>query len=81
LRVSCADKLHNARAILADYEVEGEKLWQRFNVASKQEQLWYYEGLADAFVERSLLLGDDGLQRLARQLAATVEAIARHQPA
>jgi len=27
------------------------------------------------------LLGDDGLQRLARQLAATVEAIARHQPA
>ena len=79
LRVSCADKLHNARAILADYEVEGEKLWQRFNVASKQEQLWYYEGLADAFTERSLLLGDAGLQRLARQLAAIVEAIARHR--
>lgn len=80
LRVSCADKLHNARAILADYEVEGEKLWQRFSIKSKQEQLWYYEGLADAFTERSLLLGDEGLQRLARQLAATVEAIARHEP-
>jgi hypothetical protein len=25
LRVSCADKLHNARAILADYEIEGER--------------------------------------------------------
>jgi (p)ppGpp synthase/HD superfamily hydrolase len=80
LRVSCADKLHNARAILADYQIEGERLWQRFNVKSKQEQLWYYEGLADAFTERSLLLGDEGLQRLARQLAATVEAIGRHRP-
>ena len=80
LRVSCADKLHNARAILADYEVEGERLWQRFNVKSKREQLWYYEGLADAFTERSLLLGDAGLQRLSRQLAATVEAIGRHEP-
>ena len=80
LRVSCADKLHNARAILADYETEGERLWQRFSVKSKSEQLWYYEGLADAFTERSLVLGDAGLQRLARQLAATVEAIGRHQP-
>jgi (p)ppGpp synthase/HD superfamily hydrolase len=80
LRVSCADKLHNSRAILADYEVEGDKLWQRFTAKSKQEQMRYYEGLADAFTERSLLLGDEGLQRLARQLAATVEAIGRHQP-
>ena len=81
LRVSCADKLHNARAIFADYEVMGERLWQRFTVKSKTDQLWYYEGLSDAFRERSLLLGDDGLQQLARQLAVTVEAIARHQPA
>jgi (p)ppGpp synthase/HD superfamily hydrolase len=80
LRVSCADKLHNARAILADYETEGERLWQRFNVKSKADQLWYYEGLAEAFADRSLALGDPGLQRLARQLAATVEAIARHRP-
>jgi (p)ppGpp synthase/HD superfamily hydrolase len=80
LRVSCADKLHNARAILADYETEGERLWQRFNVKSKAEQLWYYEGLAGAFAERSEALGDAGLQRLARQLAATVGAIRRHQP-
>jgi (p)ppGpp synthase/HD superfamily hydrolase len=80
LRVSCADKLHNARAILADYETEGERLWQRFNVKWKAEQLWYYEGLAAAFADRSRVLGDAGLQRLARQLAATVAAIARHEP-
>ena len=80
LRVSCADKLHNARAILADYETEGERLWQRFNVKSKAEQLWYYEELAEAFAARSEALSDAGLQRLARQLAATVGAIGRHQP-
>jgi (p)ppGpp synthase/HD superfamily hydrolase len=80
LRVSCADKLHNARAILADYEVEGERLWQRFSVKSKAEQLWYYQGLADAFRDRSSVLGDPGLPRLARRLALVVDAIARHTP-
>src|SRR5436305_7390897 len=28
--VSGADKLHNARSILADYRVSGDALWQRF---------------------------------------------------
>lgn len=80
LRVSCADKLHNARAILVDYEVEGDQLWQRFRVQSKDAQLRYYRNLAEAFTERSQLLGDQGLQRMARQLTATVAAIARHEP-
>jgi (p)ppGpp synthase/HD superfamily hydrolase len=31
LRVSLADKLDNARAILLDYRVHGERLWERFN--------------------------------------------------
>ncbi len=46
--VSASDKLHNARAILADYRVSGEKLWKRFN-ASREEQLWYYSELATTF--------------------------------
>jgi (p)ppGpp synthase/HD superfamily hydrolase len=41
LIVSAADKLHNARAILADYRELGEGLWSRFN-APKQDQLWFY---------------------------------------
>jgi (p)ppGpp synthase/HD superfamily hydrolase len=44
LLVSSADKLHNARAILSDYRVVGERLWTRFN-ASKADQLWYYGAL------------------------------------
>jgi GTP pyrophosphokinase len=30
LRVSVADKVHNARAILQDYRAVGEELWSRF---------------------------------------------------
>lgn len=31
LRVSLADKLHNARAILLDFRSVGDDLWSRFN--------------------------------------------------
>ena len=46
--VSTADKLHNARSILADYRRHGDALWSRFN-ASKEETLWYYRALVTAF--------------------------------
>lgn len=52
LLVSCADKLHNARAIERDLRQQGETLWRRFNVSDPQRQLRYYRGLADAFLER-----------------------------
>ena len=48
LIVGVADKLHNARAILADYRERGEDLWTRFN-AAEDEQLWYYRALVDTF--------------------------------
>jgi (p)ppGpp synthase/HD superfamily hydrolase len=80
LRVSCADKLHNARAILADYEVEGDELWQRFTAKTKTLQLWYYEGLAKRFKQRAKALKDSGLSRMARQLQGVVEAVREHEP-
>ena len=46
--VSAADKLHNARAILADYRVMGEALWDRFN-GGKEGTLWYYRSLVEVF--------------------------------
>lgn len=49
-RVSLADKLHNARAILADYRQVGDGLWSRFN-APRDEILWYYRSLVTAFRE------------------------------
>jgi len=80
LRVSSADKLHNARAILADYEVEGEKFWQRFTAKTKALQIWYYDDLAKRFTKRAKALKDPGLTRMAKQLRAVVEAIRAHEP-
>jgi (p)ppGpp synthase/HD superfamily hydrolase len=48
LRVSAADKLHNARAILTDYRRHGDALWKRFN-AEGADQLWYYRSLVNTF--------------------------------
>ena len=52
LRVSLADKLHNARAILRDHRAMGEAIWGRFN-STAGDQLWYFESLLAVFRERS----------------------------
>ena len=46
--VSAADKLHNAREILADYRQVVEALWGRFQ-GGKEGTLWYYRALVEAF--------------------------------
>jgi hypothetical protein len=48
LRVSAADKLHNARAILADFRRHGDALWPRFSGA-REGTLWYYRTLIAAY--------------------------------
>jgi (p)ppGpp synthase/HD superfamily hydrolase len=52
--VSLADKVHNARCILADYQHEGSRLWTRLNKESMGAagQLWYYRELVSAFAIR-----------------------------
>ena len=69
LRVSLADKVHNARAILRDLRKPGigEKVWNRFN-APKKLQLWYYRNLADTF--REMMPG-----QLSDELHEIVEAL------
>jgi (p)ppGpp synthase/HD superfamily hydrolase len=52
LLVSAADKLHNARCILADYRREGADVWDRFNERNPEQQLWYYRSLIDVFRNR-----------------------------
>src|SRR5262245_58704446 len=53
LRVSLADKVHNARAILRDLRKPdiGEKIWERFSVP-KEKTLSYYRSLAETFCGR-----------------------------
>lgn len=51
LRVSIADKLHNARSILVDQRADGEAVWDRFN-AGRPDQAWYYRALLATFERR-----------------------------
>jgi (p)ppGpp synthase/HD superfamily hydrolase len=51
LRVSAADKLHNARCIVRDYLHAGEDLWNRFS-APASDQIWYYRSLSEVFRRR-----------------------------
>jgi GTP pyrophosphokinase len=66
VRVSLADKVHNARALLLDYREHEEDLWPRFDPES--DQLWYYRALANVFraVSDSRLVAE--LERLTTEL-------------
>lgn len=48
LLVSCADKLHNARTILADYRKSGDDVWMRFK-GGKEGVLWYYREIINTY--------------------------------
>ncbi|MGI8517253.1 MAG: HD domain-containing protein [Acidimicrobiia bacterium] len=77
LLVANADKLHNARAILADYRKEGEDLWSRFS--NESDPLWYYPKLAKIFRKRSTPLASE-FDRVVGKLVALVERTRRGQP-
>ena len=51
LLVSCSDKLHNARAIVADLINEGPSVFKRFS-STPEQTLWYYRQLATIFNNR-----------------------------
>lgn len=69
LLVSCADKLHNARAILTDFRTHGSAVFDRFR-GGREGTLWYYGALAEAF--QRLMPGP-----MAEELAVTVAALDR----
>ena len=67
--VSCADKLHNARAIVSDLRVLGDALFDRFG-GGKEGTLWYSRSLANTFL-------DLGNRRMAQELDRTVQEMER----
>jgi (p)ppGpp synthase/HD superfamily hydrolase len=69
LLVSCANKLHNARAILAELKTHGIAVFDRF-IGGLDGTLWYYRMLDGVFSRR--MPG-----ALSRDLAATVTELER----
>lgn len=73
LRVTAADKLHNARSILSDLRDHGTAMWAKFN-APAEDQRWYYTELV-----RLLSAAHHGptvreLQRVVGDLVAEIDA-------
>ncbi len=66
-RVSLCDKLHNARAILADFRQRGDLLWTRFD-GGKEGTLWYYRSLITAFRQAGSSAMVDELDRVVTKL-------------
>jgi (p)ppGpp synthase/HD superfamily hydrolase len=50
IRISAADKLHNARAVLSDFRQHGHTIWARFK-GGKEGSLWHYRRLVEVFRE------------------------------
>ena len=65
--VSAADKLANAREILADYRVEGDAVFSRFQ-GRKEGTLWYYRALVEVFRKAGLNPLIDELDRVVTEL-------------
>jgi (p)ppGpp synthase/HD superfamily hydrolase len=69
LLVVAADKLHNARSILADRQAIGEAIWGRFN-GGREGTCWYLREMSHLLAERSP-------GTLAANLAAVVDDLER----
>lgn len=74
LRVSLADKLHNARSILTDYRVLGDDLWARFKQGQGIATRIYYRELAAAFERERERMGPAAAPYV-DELRRTVDAI------
>lgn len=49
-RVSLADKLHNARSLLAEWRQRGDTIWANFS-NGKEGTLWFYRSLVQVYRE------------------------------
>jgi (p)ppGpp synthase/HD superfamily hydrolase len=74
LRVSLADKLHNARSILIDYRTLGDELWARFKQGQGIATRIYYRELAAAFEREKSRMGI-AAGPYVEELRRTVDAI------
>jgi GTP pyrophosphokinase len=73
--VVAADKLHNARAVLADLHARGEAVWPLFNTG-RDGTLWYYRAVTNALLGNGAPAGSR-LGELLAELNRTVTTLER----
>jgi len=67
--VSCADKLHNLRTIVAEHSEIGDEIWKRFK-RGRAEQEWYYRAMVEVLCGNT---DHGGYEALFHQLRKEVE--------
>jgi (p)ppGpp synthase/HD superfamily hydrolase len=73
LLVSASDKLHNARATLADLQRVGPGVWDRFT-GGREGSLWNYETLRKLYADSD----DPRVRQLAAELDPIVKGLEEH---
>ena len=77
--VAAADKLHNARSVLADYKLLGESLWAKFT-GGREGTLWFYPAVVAA-LQAARQPGEERLDALIAELARVVAELERESSA
>lgn len=65
--VSLADKLHNARSLLAEWQQQGDIIWSAFN-SSREKTLWFYQSLVQVYQHTGSDWMTEELSRVISQL-------------
>ncbi len=73
LLISVADKLHNARSVLADWLRCGDEVYCRFT-SGKSGTHWYYQEIINRYKQSKKVP-----EHLLRELEETVERFAPHR--
>ncbi len=73
LCVALADKRHNARCIVNDAAELGPEFWKRFN-AGPDQQIWYYNAVAEVLTRRRPGPAADELRRTVDRLCDLARA-------
>jgi (p)ppGpp synthase/HD superfamily hydrolase len=67
LLVSLADKVHNARSILADLKNREVSVWDKFK-GGKDGTLWYYQSLVEIYDKSSFTILKNELSQLVDEI-------------
>jgi (p)ppGpp synthase/HD superfamily hydrolase len=70
--VSLADKLHNARSLLADLRQRGDIIWHNFS-SGREKTLWFYQSLLEVYQQTGSDVMTQELERVVKELFLSID--------
>lgn len=68
LLVSVADKLHNARSIIVEWQQQGDAVWSHFH-GSKEDKVWFYQELLKIYQSKGSNFMTKELEQLVKVMS------------